>query len=442
MSSKIEELRFSLEEVTWGEVRETVFKHNQELAEICDRINPDKKYPLFRIKYPYGAKIVDRGIFNIPTVDNQLIPIKDSRVPVSITSKLDYCSIPLSLILHNNNEVYVESSNRVIPLNFFKVGDVFGIFENMNWLAGTNSDPIWTVTAGARSVFMIPKITDRMGHARIKREFGVINDIPTDLIDHWGIFSKIAQHAGGTGVWYNEVLVFSRSWFEGTGKDSIWLEFRNYLFKTSWKQSKLLRDAVEFGLLWASFSEAVSNRSLKPRAYIVDTLKHLISIGNGSGVAFKPATDELSMPLSLIQKVYTDVYNLKTYMPTVMQPCKLNGCDHKAYYSLSFPTTLETSPYMRNAPSLIEDQRDIKTLLDILLKTIKDKTTVINPIKGVSYEFFHTDIDKYGQIHNSKDILKGDDRFNKSVVIKLKDRVFCGTSHFFRGCMRISSINN
>lgn len=42
----------------------------------------------------------------------------------------------------------------------------------------------------------------------------------------------------------------------------------------------------------------------------------------------------------------------------------------KAYYSLAFPTTLEGSPVVKNAPSIIEEERELRILLDILLKTI------------------------------------------------------------------------
>jgi hypothetical protein len=71
-----------------------------------------------------------------------------------------------------------------------------------------------------------------------------------------------------------------------------------------------------------------------------------------------------------------------------MHPCKLKDENTKVYYSLTLPTVLESTPLMRNAPSLLEDERDIKRLMDTLIRTIKRSNNLINPIKHVKYDFF------------------------------------------------------
>jgi hypothetical protein len=440
-AKNIERSTFDMEELSWGDVRDEVYAVNPELAKICDQINPGKKHTLLKIRYPYGSKIVDKGQFNVPSIENGLISLKDSRVPLSIKKNLNYSPIPFSLVLDNNTEVFVETNERVIPLNFFEPGEVFGIFESVSFLTDTPSNPIWSVTAGARSVFMIPRITDKIGHKRIRKEFGITNEVPTDLSGQWKIFKSIHDGLDHTKQWHNTILVFTDNWFQKHDEDISWLKFHKYLFKLCWSQLQLFRDATEFSLLWSSFGDEINNRNLKPRPYLVDTLKHLVSIANGSGVAFRPAIDETALPVSLIQNAYVDFYNLKEYMPTLMQPCKLQGDDTNAYYSLAFPTVLESSPYTRNAPSIIEDERDIKRLMDTLIRTIKHGKAIIDPIKHVSYEFFHTDVDPYGEILESKEILAEDSRFSYTSSSRLKDRTFCATSPFFRGCIRISLIS-
>jgi len=434
----LEEVIYDLEEVCWADVREEVHKVNPELASICDQISPGKKYPLLKIRYPYGAEIVNRGEFNIPLVGKGLMPIKDRSIPLHIKRKLGSFSIPLSLILHNDIEVFVEANDRSIPLNFFKPGDLFGIFETMDFLTGAPSDPIWNVTAGARSVFMIPRITDKVGHNRIRKEFGITNDVPPDLANQWKIFKGICNRLMTTEKWHNTILVFTESWFEEHPEDLSWVKFHKYLFKLCWSQSQLLRDTTKFNLLWSSFGDEISSRNLKPRPYLVDTLKHLVSIANGSGVAFKPATTETALPASFIQNAYIDFYNLKSYMPTLMQPCKLQKGEKIVYYSLAFPTVLESSPYVRNAPSIMEDERDIKRLMNTFLRTIKNNDTTVNPIKDVNYEFFHPDTDQYNDILSSEDILLEDPRFGHITFEYSQPRAFCATSPFFRGCIRIS----
>lgn len=436
-AKKWEEPIIDVEEVCWDEVRDEVYKVNLELAEICDSINPGKQHTLLKIKYPYGSKIVDKGVFNLPLVNTELLSINDRSMPFFLREKLTYCSIPLSVILDNNTEVFVEARGGATPLNFFKPGDLFGVFESMDFLTDNQSSPIWSVTAGARSAFMVPRITDTIGHNRMKKEFGIGHDVPTHLSDQWAIFKDICNHPIHRGKWYNTILVFTDSWFQKNSEEGSWRKFYQYLFKLSWKQLQLLRDVTEFSLLWSSFGDEINNRNLKPRPYLVDTIKHLVSIANGSGVAFKPATDETALPVSIIQNAYMDFYNLKDYIPTVMQPCKLQGKEKLAYYSLAFPTVLESSPFVKNAPSLIEDERDLKRLMETFLRTIK-QGDMINPIKHVTYEFFHTHLDQYGEIQESNTILEDDPRFIFMFSERHQSRLFCATSPFFRGCIRIS----
>lgn len=437
----VKEESFEFKETYWADVRDEVYKLNPELARICDEISPGKEYPLLRLKYPYGAKIVDKGEFYLSSTDSKLISVKSPHLSSDVKKQLNYSTIPLSLVLHNNTEVFVEANDKITSLNFFKPGDLFGVFESMGYLAGIPAAPIWSVTAGGRSVFMIPRITDKVGHNRIRKEFGIMtNDPPADFLSQWKVFKGIYENSGGASCWNNEVLVFTDKWFHNNNNISL-LKFQKYIFKLCWAQLQLLRDATEFNLLWSSFSDAISNRNLKPRPYLIDTLKQLVSIANGAGVAFRPATDDSSLPVSLIQDAYINCYNLKTYIPTIMQPCKLQGEDKKAYYSLALPMVLESTSYVKNAPSIIEDERDIKRLLDTLVKTIKGGNAIIDPIKHVKYDFFHTDEDQYGEMLSSKDIPEEDPTFTSLGSKHFKDRTFCATSPFFRGCIRISVIS-
>lgn len=433
---------FDIQETYWEDIREEVHKLNPELAKICDEISPSKKYPLLKLSYPYGATIVDQGQFCLPSQTGELIPLKDSRLSSGLRESLNYSSIPLSLILHNNAEVFVEAKERINPLNFFEPGDLFGVFESMDYLTHTTSPSIWSVTAGARSVFMIPRITDKIGHNRIRKEFGIsANEPPTTLLHQWKIFKGIHDHWGTTPSWTNTILVFTKRWFDNNNSVS-WLKFQKYIFKRGWSQMQWFRNSTEVSLLWSSFADAISSRNLKPRPYLIDTVKYLASIANGTAVAFGPAVNENAVPLSLIQDAYIDHYNLKTYIPTLMQPSKLQNDVKKVYYSLTLPTILESTPFVRNAPSLIEDEREIKRLLETFMSTIKNDNFTANPLAHVQYDFFHTDDDQYGEILSSKQIEQEDPDFSSFNSNKFQERIFCTTSPFFRGCIRIFNLLN
>ena len=427
---------FDIQEILWCDIRNEVRKINIELANICDNINPDKKYPLYKIKYPYGAKIVDNGCFNLPTLTGGVLPLTDISVSNQLKEQLGYCHIPLSLVMHNNNEVFIDVRDRTIPLNFFEPGDLFGVFESVAALVGTILQPRWSVTAGARSVFMIPKISDKVGHGRLKKELGINCEASNSLNEQWSIFTQIVNSGHMPNNWYNEILIFGKAWMDSECKDFNWLKFQQYLFKTNWAQSKLIMDSTEFGMLWADFSEVIAKHGLKPRLYIIDTVKHLTTIASGSGVAFKPSENEASMPASFIQEVYLNVYNLKNYIPTLMQPSKL-ATREQLYYSLGHPTTLESSPISHSALSIIEDQRQVRLLLNLLCKTMnKSSNSTIN--HNIKYSFFHSDLDKYGEISDSINIQSHDERFNSSLFKSTHNNNFCATAPFFKGCIGLT----
>ena len=138
-SEGCDNIKFNLEEVQWLEVRDEVHRCNPELAKRCDDINKQSKYSLFKIQYPYGFSIVNKGEFCLPTKDGKIIPIKDERVPEYLKKKLTYSYIPLSLIIHNSSEVFVKIQSRIVSLNFLVPGELFGLFELMNLLNQTSS---------------------------------------------------------------------------------------------------------------------------------------------------------------------------------------------------------------------------------------------------------------------------------------------------------------
>jgi hypothetical protein len=433
-------IKLNLEQVRWLEVRDEVYKCNPELAERCDSNSKyGDDYPLFKIRYPYGASMVNKGEFCFPTTDGKTISIKDERIPQFLKTHLMYSHIPLALMMDNSSEVFIKVGNRAVPLNFLDSGDLFGLFELMNILGLSQSldTPIWDVSAGARSTFMLPSISDMISHNKIKKKLGADIYLPYNLSAHWETFVDINKYSCNTDCWQNTILVFSKEWFSNQNTPG-YIEFYKYLVKKCWQQFQLLEDFTEFSLLWLSFTHEINKRNLKPRSYLIDTIKHLILIAKGSAIGFMPAINNTVLPASLIQKVYIDEYNLKDYIPNIMQPAKfVKGS--KIYYSLSFPTLLESSPYFKNPPSIIEDQREIKRLLSILVNIINQTNNPsISFFKNIKFDLFHSNQDPFGQILSTKIIPENDARFLEYYNNNKETRIFCASSSFFNGCISIS----
>ena len=87
--------------------------------------------------------------------------------------------------------------------------------------------------------------------------------------------------------------------------DCAWANLNKYLYETAWQQFiyEVNRDTYDM-----IFSIIQQDRNLKPNPYLTDTAKHLFSKAIGSAPGYAPATNDDSLPISLLQKAYTEIY--------------------------------------------------------------------------------------------------------------------------------------
>ncbi len=426
-------------ELTWQDARAEVKQVNPELAAIIDKISPDKRYKLIKVTYHFGDLIVKDGVLQVPFINNELSAITSRDLSKNLRSALNYSTIPLSLLLTKSSEVFVQDDARIIPLNMLSPGQLFGTFETLDYIFERLSKPIWNVSAGARSIFMLPKITEASGFKRLRNRYNIsLNTRLKYLNDHWHVFKQIAAHEDFPQCWTSKILFFSKEWLMIKKNDSHWFEFQRYIFQQGWYQSQYAINKIQFGLFWQLFIKAINNRNLKPTPYLADTLKHLLLIATGGAPAFRVAdTSQLAAPIESLQKAFIEIYQLKAYLPTVVYPHLLDiRKDLQAvYYSLALPTLLEGTPNNnKNTTTLMLDIKDIKLLIETLLRELQPEQ---NLIPNIEFEYFHSDEDKYGEIQSSKLIPELDPNFLIDTQT-FPDRIFCSTSSFWKGCIRIS----
>lgn len=436
LASKQREM-ITLKELTWQDVREDVKAVNPTLFNIIEQLSPSKKLVLYKIRYPYGANIIENGCFNLITEDGETVSLNDERVSKQIKNALSYRSIPLALVLHNASEVFIEDDDRIVPMRLLKPGELFGVFEALDPPDQEASASVTSVSAGARSAFMLAKISDKSCHKRLVKELGLRSHLPKGLADHGLVFAEIGSHKQFATQWYNEILFFSDEWLRERNGNAGWANFINYLHKVAWSQSQFWRTLTTFGLLWKTLIKAITDRNIRPRPYLVDTIKHLIFLVTGSVPGFTPTgTSELALPSKIIQDVYINSYLLKSHSPIIMVPhhFSLEKPDISIYYSLSYPTLLEYSLNPKQTPTIVEDMREIKLLMHLLdnrLRLKNDHTCEI--MKKVIFDYFTCEPDVQGKITPSSEL--------PSLDKKLYDenRTFPSTSTFLRGCIRIAN---
>jgi len=424
----------SYEEVCWEDVRDKVRTVNPELAAIIDRISPDKSHKLLKATYKFGDLIVNNGVLQIRH-DDKIHPITSSVFSQKLKENLLFSRIPLALPLNKTSEVFVAENERIIPLIVFKPGMMFGTFETTDFVFGLRSNPVWNVSAGSRSIFSLPKLSDSACLNRLQALFSISkNNKVQSLADHWELFRAMANNENFTQKWESEVIFFTKKWFQQQKSDPKWNEFILYMCGQSWKQSRLFLSKDEFAIDWQNFIRTLTSRRLQPTPYMVDTLRHLFLISIGEAPAFKPVGDSnLSAPIEGLQKAIREVYELKKYAPILMHAVTHDKHDDSnLYYSLAYPTLLEGSPDSKtNSSTIMLDTRNLKLIIDTLFGNKEISESILS---NRNFDYFHIEEDMYKEVRSSKFIQKEDPNFS---LDSFKDLEFCSTSPFWRGCIRI-----
>ncbi len=162
----------SLEKLTWDQVRQDVIRVNPKLANIIDEIAPSNAYWIAKATYPYGSLVMEKSVLMLPNREGSIVPITDSSLETEFQEGLGYNlqSNPVSIVLNNSFEIFLPLEDRTIPLSgLILPGTVFGAWRILSSKKAEQTAFIWNMTAGARSVFMLPKITESKKHAQLKK---------------------------------------------------------------------------------------------------------------------------------------------------------------------------------------------------------------------------------------------------------------------------------
>lgn len=441
----LKEKRPLIEELIWQDVRDTVAGSCKNLANIIDELSPGKEYTVFKVQYPFGTKISDKSTFCLPINLHTSVPITDNEIDSNAKSKLTYSSLPLGIITKNSAEMFFDIHKKVFSLATFAKGMEIGVWEHFGWI-----NP-YSVTAGARSLYMLPKISEALSHKQLKKRFGITESPPKHLHDHWRVFTQLANSHSFPASWCCEVVFLSAKWAESIKKDDAWAKLAAYINKKGWDHSGHSRKTSALDVVWEVFVSSLSNKDLKFDPYVVDTLKHLIYISAGAIPGSVPSIgNDESGPLKNIQMIYEDHlgYGLDDYIATIMHPQYFSVLKSQPiYYSLQLPTLLESLPRTKKITSVIDNVRELSELFDCFLNNrheLWEKLTVgdgslSNVLDNLQIDYFHGDMFAYGEtIKSSLKMPDGDPRL-KYDPLNNKKRVFASNSSFLRGCVRISA---
>jgi hypothetical protein len=412
------------------------------LFDILNEINPSKALTLVKVRYPFGSIIIQNDTLHLPINQTTTVPITDPRIDKKWKNLLGYRSIPTGMITENSVEIYREMNEKVfsVALSGPNTGLEIGIVENFGTTAA------YTVSAGARSLYMLPKISKANSHKKLKKEFSLTNPPPNKLLDHWHIFKELYSSEAFESSWNCELIFLTDSWMrEIDSNDLAWLKLKCYIQKKAWEHSKLGRRKVILDVVWEQAANFLCKKSIKVEPYVVDTLKHLIYISLGGISGSRPSNgDNFAGPINEIQRIYMDIYDLGDQIPTIMRPYSFSINEEKpVYYSMQTPMMLSSTPTFRNINSNIEAIRELIQIKSYVFcqnyGNLKIDNTKFNDwIKNIQFNYFHSHSFSYGKdIRPTTEIpLNDEDWFYKPY--KKANLKFSDNGLYIRGCVKIS----
>lgn len=431
----------TLKPTTWAKVADQVKAVNPELYQIISDIDPGPSYRLYVGEYPYGCQILKRGMFQIPLRNGEMVPLSDPRVPKRMQADLEYNvgSNPVSLLLKNSVEIFLNKSVTADTLAFSTVAEG-SLLGTSRITSEIKQQPafLWNMSSGARTISMLPKISQAKKYKRLRSELNIDTSIPTNANDHWHVFKDIAN-CDMFPCWTSINLYFSEKWFQSL-KDPRWVHFENYILSNV---RKFLGYMGVFQIWDVIFSSILRERDIRPNLNTNNTVKHLFQISSGLSPGISPAIDEKQAPIELLQKIFTEIYVINDYIPTIMTPnyFALKNPKEFIYYSLQNPSSLNT-PKKKDNSSLISELYETKSLLDKYLYGIRNYK--LNLENTYFYDFsihgdidaFHPNPEKYSIIRKAKEIIDKDPRFKKTLY-PTKNKEIAYFSSIFKGCFRI-----
>lgn len=434
--------------LTWEDVRDNFIKANPALAKIIDKLDPNGRFPIFKAKYPFGAPIASGGKIYLPNQQGKVAPIDAPTISPKISSSFTRRNLPIAMILKNSMEIFYAMPDRVIFRYLLRMGNFLGLWGHFDM---ANEDYVkwpWSMISGARSLYMLPKLTEVSCHQELRKKYGIQSHLPRTHLEQWNIFVEIANSQAFADEWHSEILFFPDIWIETAIKDKSWGIFYDHLFKTAWQESLHWRNEGNFNLVWELFIHELMYKNIKQNLMLSCIAKQIVLTSIGALPCLTVAVDDRAAPIQALQKTYIEDYKLKKYLPVFMQPhlFSLND-DYPSYYSLHYLNLLETIPVTKNLSSVLSAIPDIMQLIKLFRERMNESWVEKNsPIdifcEKISCEFYHYMEEKWSGIKHTSELMHEDERFLHLAEKYKNNQKFPDASSLISGCVKISKKTN
>jgi hypothetical protein len=436
--------------LNWEEVLKIIYPIKPRLAKrMQENAAQLKNLPFFMVNYPYGTKVIHNRDVRFPLADGGSISFNDPSLPDILRDHLSYTpgvDNPVGMILNKESEFYLQRGERIVSYPVIKTGQTFGFAHIVDAVMNENSETgkkayvsIWNLDAGARTAFVLPKISENQKHANLLETYGIKVEKPSLYSEQQNVFRVL--NTSTDKPWIQPILYFPKQFLDFLKTSefpTIFQEMSN-IHRSGYNIWHTTYSKWDSDINYV-FQEAKANAV---SAYAVNIAKHIYLIVANGVPGFAPATDENMLPKKLIEDAYakSDGYGLTEYWPFIIQPSQFNAKE-PVYYSLGLPTLINYNPDTFKGKTQIELLTEIVDALNrvqqYILTKFEDRESVLyDTARKARFSFYHDDPnpEKHGQgIKSSALLPKEDPRFFK------KGWTFPHLSQFVRSCIKIDPV--
>ncbi len=434
----------SFQQVEWTQIKEQVEAANPILHNIINRLSPDGRLSLYLGDYPFGHTMVQRGRFMLPLENGESVSIDSPDCPKQWREALSYNiqAEPVGLVLKNSIEIYMTHEVTGVPITLATA--TTGAITSTSRI-NSKSKPyhpsfLWNQSAGAHSLFMLPKISQSRRFTRMQRKLGFNTDMPTSHLDHSELFRQMGNH-DSVGRWRTKLLFFGKEWFERLDDPAL-IELKCFFLE----QFRSKFDALGNIFMWDMIIALIlRRRDIRPSLLVKNTIKHLLMLAVGMLPGLAPVTDSRLGPIEAIQRFILEEYQLQEYVPTIIGPAYFDlyrEDSQPVYYSLAHPSLLEDAPRKKDNTSLLTEAFETAGLLEKVLDDIihADFNISETPLYDIpslaELDVFHPKAESYSRVSDSALLVEEDARFRHSLH-PTDNQALASHSSFLKGCFRI-----
>lgn len=298
-----------MSELSWDKVKTDIARVNKRLYTVLETIEGIQNMLFTVLEYPYGQIIADEHYFYLPNTGGKLI------------------SVPFSMILEKNLEMFIEFKGKASTHQIYKEGDFLSISSLYHSSNNHHPTDILQISSGARNTFLLSPVADARPHKSMEKYFKAEIPVPDILENHYLTFKHLSEAANCE--WRSKLLVFP-SEILALIKEHKLPALLSLVMEFDTNQNSYYANLPFYNYLMA-FVRA-NNPEISQNEFTNNAINQLITIGTGQVPGYGLAVNDDLLPIDFITETYQNIYKSK-YTPFIMVPVHFDK-NNPVFYSI------------------------------------------------------------------------------------------------------------